>query len=306
MYPTTGSGSSTRSGPRSVSASRSVFISYSHDEAAVAHELRDLLRARQLKVLIDIDPEDGLQPGENISAFIRRSIQSTSATLAIVSTKGLSSAWVVFEVMHTLSNEQLDSASKLIAYSTDDRFFHPPFRLEITDSVDKRVAEIDRLIDEYKAKQLTFDDINTERSRWLHMKANLGTVLDRLKNSLTLTPTPLGLPAVADRIAATLLRGISTPSNDIVERVRDIRGLIAQNQGDEAVKQLLDYGQDFFSREQNDEAVLISAEYNRVRKSEDADDLTFNDAQVLYTKIFRRILRLLDESLMQPSLPKAS
>jgi hypothetical protein len=184
---------------RSSVASRSVFISYSHSESEIAHALCTALRARRLRVIIDTDD---LRAGEAIPDFARRSIRQCDATVAIVSTASLSSAWVIFEAVTTLDAENLDIGARLIACSLDERFLAPGFRLEITETIDRRLEEIDRLVPEYIERGLDFQDISGERTRLLRMKAALGQLLDRLRTTLTLPLRQDTVPLVADRIAA--------------------------------------------------------------------------------------------------------
>ena len=162
--------------------------------------LRDLLKAQQMKVLLDVDD---LGPGERIADFIRRSVKLADATVVVVSTAALSSGWVVLEVLTTLGVERFgDADKKLISCHTDDRFFKPEFRLQITETIDARLETINRLIPDYLAKSLDLVDLTDERDRLLRMRGELGTVLERLKATFSLDLKGDALDEAAAKVAS--------------------------------------------------------------------------------------------------------
>ena len=179
-----------------------VFISYSHTESAVATRLRDFFRSQGLRVIIDADD---LAPGGSIVDFIRRSVKAATATVVIVSAASLMSAWVMLEVVTSMTAEDLDVGTRLIACSTDQRFFEPEFRLQVTKEIDARLAVLDGLLREYGAKHLDITDIATEQVRLSRMRADLGGVLDRLRTTLTLRIDGDAFEGSASKIAKHLL-----------------------------------------------------------------------------------------------------
>ena len=113
------------------------FLSYAHAETALAESFRDALVSCGLHVIVDIEH---LKPGEDIADFARRSVRAADATVCVVSTKSLASAWVVFEAVTTLHKEHVNPAARLIACATDQGFFDLGFQLQITAAVDERLG----------------------------------------------------------------------------------------------------------------------------------------------------------------------
>lgn len=74
---------------------KKVFLSYAHDDSAIAQEL--LKSLADTSVLGWMDQAD-IASGEAISRVVRESIQQASAVLVIVTTRSIASQWVQFEV----------------------------------------------------------------------------------------------------------------------------------------------------------------------------------------------------------------
>ncbi len=158
-----------------------VFLSYSHDDASAARLLEEALKKNGVEVHID---REAMSAGEGIRSFIERSIQRTDATVCVVSNRSLASAWVALETIDAFHAER--TGRSFIACYLDDDFFDPGFRLALTEQVDAKIARIDELITTYVEKKLDTNDLNSEKSRLYTLRNNLGGILLRLKESLTL------------------------------------------------------------------------------------------------------------------------
>src|SRR5262249_3654386 len=62
----------------------------------------------------------------------------------------------------------------------------PGFRLTATEQIDAKIHEIEELIPRYMEKKLDTSDLNSEKSRLYKLRNNLGDILQKLKDSLTL------------------------------------------------------------------------------------------------------------------------
>ncbi|WP_162458989.1 TIR domain-containing protein [Desulfosarcina ovata] len=160
-----------------------VFISYNHGDSDVAQKLKKTLEQNGIAVRID---SEAMKAGEDIKSFIERSIEETTITLSIVSNNSLLSAWVAMETINTFYLEKFKRDKKLTACYLDDDFFKPRFRLEATQKIDAKIQEIDELIPEYIENKLDTIDLNNEKSRLHQLRNNLGEILLRLKETLTL------------------------------------------------------------------------------------------------------------------------
>lgn len=89
---------------------------------------------------------DSLNAGEDIEAFILRSVRDTDATLCLVSRASLLSPWVAMETLNRFHQGKWAATKKFIACYVDDGFFNAGFRLEATKEIDARIKKIDALI----------------------------------------------------------------------------------------------------------------------------------------------------------------
>ena len=160
-----------------------VFISYNHGDREIAGKLKATLEQNGIVVRID---SETMQAGEDIKSFIERSIRDTGVTLSIISNKSLLSAWVAMETINTFYHEKFKEDKKFIACYIDDDFFSPRFRLDATKKIDEKLKEIDGLIPEYIQNKIDTIDLNNEKTRLHQLRNNLGEILLRLKESLTL------------------------------------------------------------------------------------------------------------------------
>lgn len=160
-----------------------VFLSYNHEDSDSASKLCAALKRVGVSVHID---SEAMQAGEDISAFIKRSIQETDATLCLVSNSSLRSAWVAWETIKTFYEEDSKASRRFIACYLDEDFFQPGFRLACTKRIDAEIARIDALLPDYAKKQLDPSDLNSQKTRLFALRNNLGEILLRLKDSLSL------------------------------------------------------------------------------------------------------------------------
>ena len=164
-------------------SAKKVFISYNHEDREVADKLKAALEKRGILVIID---RMDMRAGGSIQEFIESSIRDADVTLSIVSNRSLLSAWVAMESVTAFYGEKLRGDKKFIACYIDDDFFKTDFRLKATKQIDARIEEIDKLIPEYSLLKIDTNDLNSEKSRFHKLRSNLGDILLKLKESLTL------------------------------------------------------------------------------------------------------------------------
>jgi hypothetical protein len=164
-------------------SSRTVFISYSNSDSEIANKIKMFLEESGIFVTID---SVGMRVGAGIQEFIECSIRDSDVTLSIVSNRSLLSAWVALETITAFHSEKPWSNKKFIACYIDDDFFKTDFRLKATKQIDARIEEIDKLIPEYNLLKIDTNDLNSEKSRLHKLRSNLGDILLKLKESLTL------------------------------------------------------------------------------------------------------------------------
>ena len=130
----------------SVSNSKA-FISYNHENSDVALKIKDALEKEDFEVIIDTE---SMNAGENISKFIKNSIQESAITISLVSNKSLTSAWVAMETINSFLQENNSSKrKKLIACYLDEDFFKNEFTLNAIEAIDKQIKENQELISQY-------------------------------------------------------------------------------------------------------------------------------------------------------------
>lgn len=178
-----------------------VFLSYNHADAKIAAALRAALEAN--RVAVRIDSKD-MAPGEQIRAFILNSIASTDATVCVVSRQSLLSGWVALESLLALAVEELWGQRRFIACYLDDDFLDLGFSVKATGIIDRKLAEIDKLIEKHRAKRIDTAELNDEKSRLFRLRGGLGDVLARLRGGLCLDVRPRKRAASVAKLAETL------------------------------------------------------------------------------------------------------
>jgi hypothetical protein len=164
-------------------SAKKVFISYNHEDSLVAEKLKSALEKNGIAVTID---NVSMAAGASIQAFIESSIRDADVTLSIVSNRSLLSAWVALESVTAFYSEKLRIDRKFIACYIDDDFFKADYRLKATKHIDAKIEEIDKLIPEYIAGKIDTNDLNSQKTRLYKLRNNLGDILQKLKDSLTL------------------------------------------------------------------------------------------------------------------------
>jgi hypothetical protein len=160
-----------------------VFISYNHGDSEVAGRLKQVLEDNGIVVHMD---QAVMAAGANIQEFIESSIRDTDVTLCVVSNRSLLSAWVALESINTFYHEKFAGSKKFIACYLDTDFFSMDFRLNATSQIDAKIEEIDKLIPKYIASNIDTNDLNSQKSRLYKLRNNLGDILLRLRDSLSL------------------------------------------------------------------------------------------------------------------------
>jgi hypothetical protein len=291
------------------SAAPTVFLSYAHTDSAIALSLREALASRGLTVLFD---DQHLKPSENIGEFVRDCVRTADATICLVSTSSLSSAWVVFEAVTTLHKEYVQPGARLVAIALDTAFFAADFRLEITRSLNQKIDELDDLLRQYLEQQLDLNDISVERSLLLRMKAGLGDLLERLRSNLTLTLVGDNVIECATRVADYIreLRGqrpSRTDPRDIRSRARELRSHLWEGRTDDALDRMLDFVREFSDLPKHvRDATSIANTLRRIEKLEGDGRLSFDEAEKQRQPAIYRLLELIDEIELYPQLPVAS
>jgi hypothetical protein len=179
-----------------------VFISYTHDDTATALRLEALFVRHEIEVIIDTV---SMTPGERITDFIDRSIRNCDVIVSLISSRGLVSPWVASEAIAGLARNRWGREVVLIACYLDDDWLRPEFRLECTHQIDERLRRIEELLAEYSAKRIDPADLNEEQSRLYDLRNNLGAILARFKNSLSLDVREGVFDASGKRLVTTVL-----------------------------------------------------------------------------------------------------
>ena len=162
-----------------------IFISYTHDDAPTALRLRDALRQRGIRVIIDVDV-DAVHAGEDIATFIARAVRESAITFTLVSSESLLSGWVADEGCMTLFAERLGEVRRYVAGFLDEAFLDLGFQLRATETIDARLREIDALAAHHAKKGIDSASLDATRQRLYALRANLGTILARLRAAATL------------------------------------------------------------------------------------------------------------------------
>jgi hypothetical protein len=169
--------------PAAAAGGAPVFLSYNHADAAVAVRLRTALESAGVPVHIDVA---AMQPGEDIRAFIARSIRDTRATICVISNRSIASGWVALETVLAFEAERAGGQRRFIACTLDADVLDAGYQLAKTREIDARIADIEALMREHAAARIDTQALNSEKSRLYALRANLDTILARLRESLTL------------------------------------------------------------------------------------------------------------------------
>ncbi|QQS46817.1 MAG: SUMF1/EgtB/PvdO family nonheme iron enzyme [Acidobacteriota bacterium] len=184
---------------------KTVFISYNHGDSEVADRLKSALEAAGIEVRIDKAVMDA---GANIQEFIESSVRDTDVTLSLVSNRSLESAWVAMETITAFYSEKLQNDKKFIACYIDDDFFKNNYRITATKRIDAKIEEIEEFIREHQSLKIDTQDLNSQLDRLYALRNSLGSILQRLRGSLTLDIRDEKF----DESLRTILRTIGQPT----------------------------------------------------------------------------------------------
>ena len=160
-----------------------VFLSYNHMDTKIAALIRKALEANGIPVRID---SAAMTPGEQIRAFILKSIGLTTATVGIVSRRSLLSSWVAQESLLALTVDDLWGQRRFVACYLDEDFLDLRFSVTATGVIDRKLAALDRLIQKHRVLRIDTAELNEEKSRLFALRNGLGTILARLRGGLCL------------------------------------------------------------------------------------------------------------------------
>jgi hypothetical protein len=161
-------------------SAKTVFISYNHNDSAVADKLKEELRKASIEVFID---KEKMLAGEDIKTFIEKCVKDSNITLSVVSKKSLMSAWVAMESVNSFFHEKT-SEKKFIACFIDDSFFSRGFTDEALDIIDVEVADIQDTIKKRMDRGRGISDLENELKRYRNLQNNIDEIIRRLRESL--------------------------------------------------------------------------------------------------------------------------
>ena len=100
--------------------------------------------------------------------------------------------------------EGLDEDKQFIAGYIDEDFFDSGYRLKATESIDKRIDELNAMIPDYLDKKLDTKDLDEERTRLLDLRHGLGEILSRLRSTLCLDIRDVEFDASVERLVKAI------------------------------------------------------------------------------------------------------
>ena len=163
------------------SLKKTVFISYNHHDMEIANKLKDKLTAENIQVIID---SESMQAGEDIKEFIEKCVRETDATISLISTNSLLSAWVAMESINTFYHEKTNTNKKFIACFLTDDFFNRDFTDTALDHVDEEIKKIQNLVTARMEKNRSIRDLQNELTRYTELRNNMDEIIRRLRESL--------------------------------------------------------------------------------------------------------------------------
>jgi TIR domain len=154
-----------------------IFISYNHEDVAIAKKIQKKFEAAGFKVIRD---EENIEEGEKIADFIKRSILQSKFTLSIISKNSLQSAWVSVETIMTAYSEILLQRKFLPVYIDND-FLDIHFVPNTTDKIDKEMREVRRLMNKQLNKDRGTQDLHERWNSLRKLKENLSEFVAKLR-----------------------------------------------------------------------------------------------------------------------------
>ena len=163
------------------SIQKTVFISYNHNDTAIANKLKEKLEAQGIAVTID---SEKMGAGEDIKVFIETSVRDTETTISIISGKSLLSAWVAMETINTYYHEKTNNNKKFIPCYVEDSFFDRGFTDNALNMIDEELRKIEVIKKDRMDKGRDSRDLNNEYSRLKELSHNIDEIVRRLRESL--------------------------------------------------------------------------------------------------------------------------
>jgi len=164
-----------------------VFISYNHNDKAIAIKIKKAIEAAKIEVVID---SKNMKAGEDINTFIRKSLKASTIIVSLVSNSSLESAWVGMETIDTVFLETYTDNKKLIACYLEDDFFQDDYTLKTVTKIEVRIKELEELIRQSHVKGINTRDLDNKLTRLRNLKNNMDAIIARLQNSLCLDISP--------------------------------------------------------------------------------------------------------------------
>jgi hypothetical protein len=171
--------------PKPLRSSKKVFISYSWKDKDAARKVKQYLEKRGHTVIID---EEGLKAGELIIQFIQNGIKQSDAVVSIVSSKSLKSGWVGGESIAAMYAVWL-ADKKFIPLKLDDEAFNIDFQIEAQEYLQAEIKTLKAKIKKLESLGGDSSAFRDDLNRMVDLKNNLGKIVQRFKNVLTLDIT---------------------------------------------------------------------------------------------------------------------
>jgi hypothetical protein len=276
-----------------------IFLSYSSLDREAALKLKGGLERLGIAVRLDLE---AVRPGQALQSFILESIRSTGATVLVISESSLVSDWVGYEVGTTLTDRELWNQRQFIACYLDTQFLEDQFRIRATEIIDARLAELKQVSLAHLQKNLDTRDLVDKETRLMTLRVQLGPALQHLRNSLCLDLRGDQFGVTLSRLANHLRPLSSGPTqqvlrvaSDLEARKNDIYELVANADGDGALKRIMDFVRDFSPDEHKQREIIFAiGEY---RKLEKVEGRTLKELRLERREILNQALDLLDEIL---------
>lgn len=162
-----------------------VFISYNHNDQAIALRVQKDLEALGLTVIIDTDNPIGYE----IPDFINQSIAKCDFILQLISQHFLTSGWVAQESLKAFHVAEL-TGKRVLPCQIDDALNDSMFREKAMGIFDAKLKELKESFNERLEKEESTKDLEDERSRVLSLKKNYDDIMAEFKdkNRGDLTP----------------------------------------------------------------------------------------------------------------------
>lgn len=180
-----------------------VFISYNHKDQTIALKIWKVLVENGIEAIID---KDKMQTGQDIEQFIIYCIQESGITLSLISTNSLMSAWVTMETMISNVDEKIRGRYFIPCY-IDKEFIDRNFTGLALGKIEKELNEISHLMKSALDNGWGIEDLQSERTRYIKMKANLPEIIGKLRSVLCIDLTPDNFDNGMQKIIGDLKKG---------------------------------------------------------------------------------------------------